>query len=102
MNYCQQKELGDTSWGHEYGENAGHLLAYQLSASCLIPRIRNNSQSLTRDLLEINSTFKEFYAELYTSTFPHDNTNMTLFLDNLKVPRTDVAAMDNLDKPIKL
>lgn len=95
------------SKGHyyEHGEKAGRLLAYQLkcrSASRLIPQIRNTSQSLTTDPVEINNTFKEFYSELYTSTFPQDNSNMTTFLDSIDIPTIDVTAKDNLDKPIQL
>ena len=77
------------SKGHyyEHGEKAGRLLAYQLkcrSASRLIPQIRNTSQLLTIDPLEINNTFQKFYSDLYTSAFPHDISNMTIFFRKLR------------------
>lgn len=100
----EKHQLWSKGHYYEHGEKAGRLLAYQLkcrSASRLIPQIRNTSQSLTVDPLDINNN-KEFYSELYTSTSPHDNSNMTTFLDNIDIPNIEAAAKDNLDKPIHL
>lgn len=95
------------SKGHyyEHGDKASRLLAYQLksrAASRLIPQIRTSSQVLTIDPREINATFKEFYSELYTSTFPQDTSNMKEFLDDLEFPSLEDAARDELDKPLQL
>ena len=67
---------------YERGDKASHLLAYQLrrqATSRLIPSIKNTCDTITRDPLEINATFKSFHSSLYESEFPTDNTKMNKF-----------------------
>lgn len=90
---------------YEYGEKAGRLLAQQLkikSASQLIPRIKKTCQEITSDPQEINSIFQKFYSDLYTSEFPYDDSLMSTFLANVKLPSVKQDQKSNLDKPLQL
>lgn len=88
---------------YEHGEKAGRLLANQLncrSASRLIPNIKKETQELTVDPQEINSVFKEFYSEFYTTEFPPDSLYKEEFLENLDIPTISQDQSENLEKSL--
>lgn len=64
---------------YEQGERMGKVLAQQIKkqvATRMITEIRTSTGQIMRDPKEINSTFKSFYADLYTS---ESKKNPTLF-----------------------
>lgn len=67
---------------HEHGDKASQLKR-QATTSRLIPQIRTISNNLTTDPIEINNTFKSFYAALYDSKCPTDTMKMFGFLQGL-------------------
>uniref|UniRef100_A0A9J8AZK4 Reverse transcriptase domain-containing protein n=1 Tax=Cyprinus carpio carpio TaxID=630221 RepID=A0A9J8AZK4_CYPCA len=90
---------------YEHGDKTGRILAQQLkskSASRLIPKIRKTSQEITVDPQEINSVFHKYYSDLYSSEFPHDDSFMSTFLANVKLPTVNIDQKNNLDKPLQL
>lgn len=89
---------------YKHGEKTGRLLAQQLkskSASHLIPKIRKTSQEITVDPHKINSMFKKYYSDLYTSEPPQDDS-MSKFLLNVNLPIVKEDQNNNLDKLLQV
>ena len=80
---------------YEHCDRASCLLTHQLKH-----RIKDSSHSLISDPTAINDTFKSFYSSPYTSEFPSDTANMTMFLSELQTPTVETA--DGLDSPLSL
>ncbi|KAF3854330.1 hypothetical protein F7725_022385 [Dissostichus mawsoni] len=68
---------------YELGEKAHKILSWQLrkeESSRTINAIQTEAGSVSHNPVEINDTFKQFYANLYTSESPEDLTKMDEFL----------------------
>lgn len=88
---------------YEQGEKPGKVLAQQIkeqAASRLITEIRTNTGQTTRDLKEINDTFKSFYTKLYTSESRENPTLLDTFFDKLDIPLIRPEDKEHLEKPI--
>lgn len=87
----------------EEGDKAGRLLARyikQREAQSTIAAIRTEGGAATRDHTEINMTFREFYAKLYSSETQVSQQEMHAFLNSLTLPTLSVSQVDLLDAPI--
>ena len=89
----------------EQGDKAGRLLAQQAratSASRLIPQIRSPDGNLTSNPADINRSFLEFYANLYTSECPSIPTPTTNPLNFLTYPKIDDTISRGMGGPISI
>ena len=87
----------------EEGDKAGRLLTRhikQREARSTIAAIRTEGGALTRDPREINKTFREFYATLYSSEAQVDQQETHAFLTSLALPTLSVDQVDLLDAAI--
>lgn len=87
---------------YEFGERAHRLLAHQLrqsSASNIISEIKTQ-YGITRDYLEINNAFKDYYISLYTSEQNCTLLEMERFFTDITLPKIDQATMESLDSPL--
>ncbi len=78
------------------------LLASQLRgkrAKQAIHKIKSKSGSLLTNPTEINTRFRDFYKELYSSKVKATEADFCEFFDNLKLPQLDSVARDDLDAP---
>lgn len=85
---------------YDQGEKAGKLLAWRirkLQTERAINSIRTSNGDLTVDPQEINSTFREFYEQLYKSEIPPTSLERDAFLDSLAFPVLSEEAKQNLD-----
>ena len=74
---------------YDSGDKAGKLLAQQArqtASSRLIPKVYNKNDEIVTDHLEINSTFKQYYSDLYTSECDKNFPQIDSFFDNLTFP----------------
>lgn len=90
---------------YEHGDKAARLLSRQLkakTASNQIPQIRDETGSIVSDPNKINTIFKNFYSQLYTSE-PTDNvTLLPSFFSRLKLPQITIENKHSLDTPLQL
>lgn len=90
---------------YEHGDKAGRLLAHQLKgrvASQLISQVHDPTGTLTNDPVQIGDAFMKFYAKLYTSESPEDNSAMTDFFRNQDIPKISSDDSRHLDEPLSL
>lgn len=90
---------------YEFGDKTGKLLAHnirKMQTSCLVPQLSLSSGITTTDYKEINSQFKQYYVNLYTSESPQDTSLMNIFLDKLNFPTIETTLCDSLDEDIKI
>lgn len=87
----------------ESGDKAGKLLAHyikQKELAATIPAIRSPSGETLTATKDINRTFKEFYMDLYSSTFSSTEEDMQAFLEPLGLPRLSESERELLDADI--
>lgn len=88
---------------YEHGEKAGRLLSHQLRQSIsnqLISEIRLESDQVTTDPKEINSAFKQFYQDLYSSQANYSQAEIDLFLDKIQFPNITQDQQELLEGPL--
>lgn len=88
---------------YEHGEKTGKLLASQLRgarAKQSIGGLRLDDGEITSDPNVINSKFRDFYCNLYTSDSELNRNDMEDFLGGLKIPVISLDYRKRLDEPI--
>lgn len=103
-HYIENLLLKNRSTVYEHGDKAGEILARQLRgarAKQLISGIRSEEGAIITNQQEINDTFKEFYAKLYTAHNPNVNL-IRNFFQNLNVPILSPEQILLLEKQITL
>lgn len=88
---------------YEQGEKISRVLAQQIkkqAASRIITEIRSETGLITKDLKEINSTFKKFYIDLYTSESQKDPTIIEAFFKKIMTPTIKREYIEQLEQPI--
>lgn len=87
------------------GARPSHLLAMRIRANdhfADIPMIKSEGGVIRTDPDEVNSTFQNFYSNLYKSETILDKAHCILWLEELNLPRLKVEDSAALDKPITL
>ena len=87
----------------EDGDKAGRMLARyikQREALSNIPAVRAEDGALMFDSKDINRTFRDFYASLYSSELQADQQEIHLYLTSLGLPTLSVEQVDLLEAPI--
>lgn len=100
---AQSLLLKSKSTFYEHGEKTGKLLADQLKArrtKQIITNIRTVGGEVTADTGLINSTFRDFYSNLYTSQTGRDELAISTFLDPLPIPTVAPDLVEKLERPI--
>lgn len=95
--------LKDKAQFYMHGDKPNKLLANQLRgarAKQSIPKIRMPCGRTTLDHLQINSMFRDFYSQLYTSEAPVDQDTASDFLNMLDIPTLPPDLRKALDEPI--
>ena len=90
---------------YEHGEGIGRQLAHQIrisEASRYITEIRTGSGNTTKDQLEINQEFKQFYSKLYTTETAANSVTIQEFFDSLEIPSICQEDRCLLEEPITL
>lgn len=80
-------------------------MAHQLkskAASQFIAHICNSNNDLIVNTIEINTIFKNYFLNLYTSESPESNSEKLKFLDNMELPTLNSVQKINLDKPMQM
>ena len=88
---------------YEHGEKTGKLLASQLRgarAKQTISALRLDDGEMTSDPNVINSKFREFFSNLYTSDSTVNSNEMEDFLGGLKIPAISSDYKELLEQPI--
>ena len=73
----------------EQGERAGKVLAHrvkQIQSQNVIPSIFDKDNNLLTNKRDINTTFREFYQELYTSQGGTDKNKLERFFSSTEIP----------------
>ncbi|KAL0146580.1 hypothetical protein M9458_058211 [Cirrhinus mrigala] len=65
-----------------------------------ISSIKSRDGSILSEPSQVNATFRDFYAELYSSEVPHNQTAYDSFLEDLQLPKLSEVDSANLDNPI--
>lgn len=89
----------------EIGDKPDKLLARQLKgvqASRAIHSIKSKSGTLLTNPKDINTCFKDFYRELYTSNTTATQADLASFFDSLEMPKLSDAARVSLDSDFTL
>lgn len=84
-------------WVYEQSDKTGRLLAHQIrqaEASRMISQIRLQTGIITVNHKEINSQFKQFYIDLYTSESSSDTSQLDFFLNDIKFPTISEMSCD--------
>lgn len=104
-NEAEQLLLRSRGLVYEHGDKAGRLLAHQLkarTASNQITQIMDESGSITSDPDKINSTFKLFFSQLYTSESLTGENQLNTFFENLDLPKVSPENNLKLDTALTL
>ena len=87
----------------ELGDKPERLLARQLKgikSKQAIHRIKAKSGDLLTDPKQINSCFREFYSNLYSSSLEVNEEDFNIFFDKLVIPQLPEFCKVELDAPI--
>lgn len=90
---------------YDQGEKAGKLLAWRIKkmqAERAIASVKTMSGNLTRDPLEINNNFRDFYKLTYKSEYPENKEAQNTFLDQLQFRTISEEEKITLDSQITI
>lgn len=89
---------------YEFGDKPSRLLAHQIrqsSSSLHIAQI-NTDIGPTINPQSINGQFRDFYASLYSSECPDNETQYEHFFSSLDIPSINSEVASNLDAPFTI
>lgn len=68
----------------------------------MIPQTRLQTGIITVNHKEINSQFKQFYTDLYTSESSSDTSQLEIFLNDIEFPTISEMSREALERDIQI
>ena len=87
------------------GARPSHLLSSRLKANehfADITSIRSEDGHMLTEPSEVNASFRNFYADLYSSEVSHDKDSCNKFLSSIQLPKMTDNGSQSLNAPITL